>query len=780
MLKKYVSAESLEIISKSRSYFSSIANRIKYVDNLFIPSKQEIERINENLKEFYKCHSLGISPTLSVTENLEEILDKVEKRIVLDIKDFIELSKLFHNLKNLKQTYSVLKDNLEFPHIIDNTLDIISYDSELQTYGKTFKDEESLYDECDKELYDVRRNINGVLNDLKKINDRLRKEYGDLILDEHPYRDGFDLLPVNASDQSKVKGIVFSRSASGKTSYILPFEVIELNNKLEDLKTEEKKIIYRILKNLTDKLFEKHFELTRQYKLYNDFFDVYYAKATFGMVNGFSLAIIDKNDDDLKLNSLFHPFIEKDKRVANSLFLNKFNKRVMLLSGPNAGGKTVLLKSIDICLTLARLGFPINCQDDSIIPLIDSSYLIFGDGESVKTNESKFSSHLGLLKEIIKDANSDALILIDEICSGTSPKEGESLAMAIIDKLLEKKCFVFVSTHFDSLKKYGLNNRNICNANMGFNFDSLTPNYKLIFNSTGLSYSFECAKHVGISEEIINKAKEYLKNNQTQLEELEEKLNRQIDTNKKKEEQLNKDIEIYNKLKERETKLIEENQRLQDEINTKANNKIEKLIQDKMAELESIFKNSDSLDFKTYSKLRGQLENLLPNKSKETNIITSKNKVVSQKEIKEGDVVTFKGIDGCIVEKINGNKVKISVRGVSYQTTLEEIYLSNPLYKDIPSDLGKINVSTKNIGENFTLSLNIIGCTVDEAKDKVKQYLSDCLAKKVKSCKIVHGSGTFALRSAVREILNKEKFVESYRSGVEGEGGMGATVVFFK
>ena len=440
----------------------------------------------------------------------------------------------------------------------------------------------------------------------------------------------------------------------------------------------------------------------------------------------------------------------------------------MLISGPNAGGKTVALKTIGTLAYLTKLAIPLNVAEDSEIGIFNNIYLDIGDNQSIESNLSTFSSHISNISYILKNVTNKDLILFDELCNGTDPKEGEALSIAISKYLIEKKVISVISSHYTLLKKFGLDNKNVLNASFIFDEKKIKPTFKLILGVSGKSYGFLIANKFGIAQDIINDAKaifeeNYMSDETRRIELLEEKEREIV----KKEEKL-KEYEIKmskvqsdidkekNKLSIRETKLKE--QKIND---------FDEILDKKYREINHIYD-----EFVKEKNAKKALEKL----SKISIEENTENEVLNV-----GDSVLIKNIETRgVISDIRKNKVKvIDDSGFTFQTTLDnlkKIKVANPTKKISSIDIDDKILNAKQISS----SLNLIGYHTYEGVEALKDYLAEAYNKKLSNVKIIHGFGSGKLREALHQELRKNSFVESFSLGNETNGGNGATIVKLK
>ena len=578
-------------------------------------------------------------------------------------------------------------------------------------------------------------------------------------------RDGTFVLPISSSYKNNINGLVLDMSASGQTTFIEPLEIVNLENSKHILEIQEKEEVNRILKELTNFVIKEEDLLIKNDKIigYLDFLSakVHYAKEIDGIVP------ILSDKQEIKLYLARHPLLDKKTVVANDFILGN-EKTLMVISGPNAGGKTVALKTVSILAYMTKLGLPISAESNSVVGFFRKIYIDIGDSQSIENNLSTFSAHISILSVLLKYISSKDLVVIDELGNGTDPKEGEALSMAVAEFLLDKKCLTLISSHYNLLKQFGLANPKVLSASFIFDEKLIEPTFKIIYDVTGKSYGFKIARKYGLNNSIVNRAekiyeKNFIDNEDRKLQILEDKernIHEKIEDLKQKQKELDK---FQNELSKKSAAL---------------NLKEEKLKERKIEDFD------DYMDSKI-----DEINNIVEefkasNKTKSNDYIDKINSLSLTKKKNEklsvGDYVEIKsiGMTGQII-RLNGKKVTITTGdGLNLNTDIDKCEKINKpaTYKPKPSNLDQLIYGKKPISS----SLNLVGYHIDEGIDALDTYLSECFARGIKSVKIIHGFGTGQLRNAIHEHLKTLKYVKSFKLGDETNGGSGATIVTLK
>ena len=619
-------------------------------------------------------------------------------------------------------------------------------------------------------LKEIRGKIRKVETNLEQKVATLSLTYSAYLNDENPtIRDGHLVLPVKTTEKSKVLGIVYDVSSSGATTFIEPMEIVQLNNELTALHIEEQEECRKILKALTALVLLQEGEIIHNNKIIGEL-DFLSAKAQYmGEID----AIIPERSSKQIVDFIDarHPLIDKDKVVANSYHLDE-EKRIVIISGPNAGGKTVSLKTVGLLVMMHQSGLALPIKKGTI-GFFKNIYIDIGDNQSLSDNLSTFSAHMSNIAHIISVVKGKDLVLLDELGTGTDPKEGEALALSVTKYLESKHALAMISSHFEALKEYAFLSENLENSSMIFNEELLLPTYKFKYAAPGHSYALDVASRYGIPPELVKEAKDYLSSSshnesqellfilQKKIEEaslLEEEL-------KKKEKEL---LALEKKLDNQEKLLKEKREQLLEDVNEEKLRIIEKAKKE-VNEIISALSNGD-LKLHEVIELKAKLEELEDN---EDEIL------IYNEEINVGDYVSIPSLNlNGLVKKIKGEKAIISSdSGMTLTVSIDKLHKIDR--KVSTTKVKKSESYDSLIQLNVGLELNIIGLHVDEAKDAITKYLDNCRIKHFKVVRIIHGFGSGALRKLTHEILSTQKDL-SFRLGQANEGGGGATVVTFK
>ena len=712
----------------------------------------------------------GAIPILS-SFDLEEFINTALKGGVLTALDLdhiatdvLTANKLNNFFKKADKT-----QYFELVTLVNKLYDISELEHKIH---KVIAPNLNIKDDASPKLRDIRNQIRKKEMDVRQIANRLIRIYHDYLSEDTiTIRNDHYVLPVDTAHKNLVPGVIHDISDSGQTTFIEPQEMVQLMNQICVLHIEEKEEIYQLLKMLTLEVVQYSGQISSNNKLIGEL-DFISAKSEYANAHDCYVATFVK-ERMIDFKGARHPLIPADQVVANDFRFDE-NQRLIVISGPNAGGKTVALKTLGLLVMMSQMGLAIPTKEAGTLSFFPRIYADIGDNQSLSDNLSTFAAHVSNLSTITHFVTSKDLVLLDELGTGTSPNEGEALALAVSDFLLNKKCFAFISSHFERMKEYAYRREGVTNAMMVFDEQKLLPTYILKIGFPGRSYGLEMANRYRLDKEVVDIAKKYLdETGNKSVSDVIDKLNAVLHNN----EEISKQLEKERRLLEGKTRDIEHKNQVLAEKKENLLADVEetrtKMIEEARKQINEILRTLNKPDVKQHELIEAKTK--LKQLEEDTDVF------VSNEPIQIGDYaeVAGLGIVGKVV-KINKDKVElISADGMTLKSTLNKL-------KKVAKSPGKSTNNKKNTDDfilsktNVKLELNIIGKHVDEAMPEVEKYLDDCRLKHFKQVRIIHGMGTGALRDAVRDYLDKCDFVDSYRYGDQHEGATGATVVILK
>ena len=619
-------------------------------------------------------------------------------------------------------------------------------------------------DNATPELKDIRREMRRIENEMQSLIASISFRYQAYLNDDNvTIRDGHFVLPVKTSDKSKVNGIIYDVSDSGATTFIEPLEVVQVNNKLTSLKVEENEEIRKILKNLTNLVLLQESEIINNNLIIGEL-DFLNAKSLYAIDINAQIADLSSNLV-IDLKKVRHPLIDPKKVVSNNYYIDE-DKRIVIISGPNAGGKTVSLKTVGLLVLMNQCGLALPVSS-ATLGFFNNIYIDIGDNQSLSDNLSTFSAHMSHIKEITELAKGKDLILLDELGTGTDPKEGEAIAISVVKFIEHKHCFAMISSHFEALKEYAFLSKNIENSSMIFDEEKLMPTYIFHLGAPGHSYALDVASRFGLDKDIILNAREFLSHqNMDESKSLIAILQKKVEENERlnKELQIEKDKleKLEKKLKVEEANIKEKRENLLKEVNIEKRELIEKTKKE-ISEIISSLNNGDL-----------KLHEIIELKKKVEDLEIVEEKTIFNEDIKVGDYISYPSLDlEGTVKSISGDNANvISSNGFIFKAPLVNLHKIEKTAKEKKKEHQTYQIDIKG---GLGLELNIIGLRKEEAEIALAKYLDDCLLHHLSTVRIIHGFGSGVLRKMTHSYCDRMHF--KYRSGDEHEGGSGATVV---
>jgi DNA mismatch repair protein MutS2 len=588
------------------------------------------------------------------------------------------------------------------------------------------------------------------------------------------------VIPVKQEYRGHYGGIIHDQSASGQTLFIEPQAIVQLNNQLQEIRVKEQLEIERILAELS--AFVAEFEqelLTIVYVLAE--LDFMFSKARYAHKIKASKPLINQ-DGRIALYKARHPLIPKEEVVANDVMLGK-EFTTIVITGPNTGGKTVTLKTVGLSVLMAQAGLQIPALDGSEVAVFDAVYADIGDEQSIEQSLSTFSSHMVNIVDILKKVDFNSLVLFDELGAGTDPQEGAALAISILDEVYQRGARVIATTHYPELKAYGYNRPGVVNASVEFDVETLSPTYKLLIGVPGRSNAFEISKRLGLSDHVIEHARNQISADTNQIENMIASLeksrrdaeNDRIEANDylKNAEKLHKDIQnqmitFY----EQKDSMLEKAQEKAAELVEKAKAEAEYIIRD-LRKLR-IEKNAEVKEHELIE-ARKRLEEATPKTKKSTKNISANKKAHTYAPGDEVKVLTFDQ-KGTLLEQASDKQWVVQIGILKMKVDEKDLeYINTPKQKEI-----KPVAVVKGKDFHVSLELDLRGERYENALMRVEKYIDDALLAGYPRVSIIHGKGTGALRQGVTEYLKNHRSVKRARFGDAGEGGIGVTIVEFK
>ncbi|MFB0918878.1 MAG: endonuclease MutS2 [Clostridiaceae bacterium] len=647
--------------------------------------------------------------------------------------------------------------------------------------------EDELYDNASPKLSTIRRSFKEKSSSVKdRIQSLVRSNSKYLQESLYTIRGDRYVLPVKAEHKGSVPGLIHDQSSSGQTLFIEPMSLVTLNNELKELLLKDKAEVERILRELSSKVTDSYEAVKRNSDIVYEF-DSIFAKAKYAERTDSTCPVI-KTDGTFELISARHPLIDEKKVIASTIYLGE-KYTSLVITGPNTGGKTVTLKTVGLLHAMALSGILIPVNEGSHISFFNEIYADIGDEQSIEQSLSTFSSHMTNIVKIMEKADSDSLVLFDELGAGTDPTEGAALAIAILEELRERNTRVIATTHYSELKAYAMRTEGVENASVEFDVDSLRPTYRLLIGVPGKSNAFLISKRLGLSDDIIDKSRSLISEDSLKFEDLIENLQK---SNLTAKEDAQKSSTIRRELEEKQREL--------DDKLSKIDTLREKQLEDAKREARSILRDvkeeADDI-LKTLRKLEmsGQTGNIRQELEDSrqrlrdtydllevsTDIDKSSKEVDSKilSRIKPGVELFHEGIGQRVTVLTNpdsNNNVMVQAGIIKLSANAADLKVTKEMKSDIKKKKKEVSLNLKSV----PLSIDLRGLDAEEAALRTDRYLDEASMAGLSEVTVIHGVGTGVLKRRISELLRNHPHVKKYRRGEYGEGGMGVTMVEVK
>lgn len=710
----------------------------------------------------------------------------------LSMSELLKLASFLDNVSRIK-TYGK-KEREDFPNdSLDAYFEGLTPMTQLANeINRCILSEEEMADDASPRLKSIRRSklstnekIHSQLTSM--VNGAYRTFLQDAVI---TMRDNRYCIPVKAEYKSQVSGMVHDQSSTGSTFFIEPAAVVNLNNQLKELDLQEQEEIEVILSDLSSQAAVHTSELAADQKIMTTL-DFIFAKAKLAMEQNATEPIFN-TEHYIQIRKGRHPLLDKKKAVPIDVRLGK-DFDLLVITGPNTGGKTVSLKTVGLFTLMGQAGLHIPALDRSELSIFSEVYADIGDEQSIEQSLSTFSSHMTRVVHILQHADADSLCLFDELGAGTDPTEGAALAIAILNYLHDRGIRTMATTHYSELKIYALSTNFVENACCEFDVETLRPTYRLLIGIPGKSNAFAISSKLGLSDEIINAAKEQISKEDESFEDVIADLEQSRVTIEKEQQEIAEYKERIRTLQEQLQRKNEKIDQAKDKILRDANEKARAILQEAKDVADETIRDFNkagaSADIKELEKKRQKVRDKINEKNGKLALGNNQKKPANQKtvdpkKLKKGDSVkiismNLKGIVNTLPDARGNLFVQCGI--MRMQTNINDLVPVKEETITAPA-LQRTNTGKLKMSKSFSVSseINLLGCTVDEAIAKLDKYLDDAYLAHLPSVRVVHGKGTGALRSAVQSHLKRLKYVKEYRLGEYGEGDAGVTIVTFK
>ncbi len=720
-------------------------------------------------------------------------LRSLEIGSTLSIPELLKIAGLLDNVNRIKAYGRTVRDDEKETSLTDYFERLEPLTPLANEINRCILSEEEIADDASPGLKHVRRSIALIGEKIHSqltsmVNGSYRSYLQDAVI---TMRDNRYCIPVKSEYKSQVPGMVHDQSSTGSTFFIEPAAIVNLNNQLKELTIKEKEEIEAVLASLSSQAAESISEISEDQKIMT-FLDFVFAKASLAMEENATMPLFNQ-EHYINIRKGRHPLLSPKKVVPIDIHLGK-DFDLLVVTGPNTGGKTVSLKTVGLFTLMGQAGLHIPALDRSELSIFTEVFADIGDEQSIEQSLSTFSSHMTSIVSILQKADENSLCLFDELGAGTDPTEGAALAIAILDHIHTRGIRTMATTHYSELKVYALSTDFVENACCEFNVETLAPTYRLLIGIPGKSNAFAISQKLGLPDYIIQAAKEQINAEDKSFEDLLTDLENSRLTIEKERLEIASYKEEIKTLKERLQTKNEKIDSAKEKILREANEKAREILQDaKNVADETIRvyqKAGPNASLKDLEKTRDRLRGEIGKKNEKLALKTQepkKGRQIKPEQLKIGDSVKIlsMGLNGT-VSSLPDHKGNLFVQcGIMRsQANVKDLVYADAeaapaasVLQRKPSSAGKVKMS-----KSFSISpeINLLGKTVDEALAELDKYLDDAYLAHLSTVRVVHGKGTGALRSAVQSHLKRVKYVKSYRLGEYGEGDAGVTIVTFK
>ena len=716
---------------------------------------------------------------------------------VLSMEELLKTARLLQCVEDLKK-YDSDTAGETGDALSELFLRLISLSPLKNEINRCIKSEEEMADDASSDLKRIRNSfatvsgrIHSQLNHM--VNQSLRSYLQDAIITKRGDR---YCIPVKSEYKSQVPGIVHDQSSTGSTFFIEPAAIVELNNQLNSLKREEDDEIRRILAALSSKLAEDAGIFNEDQRSIT-MLDFIFAKAKYALKLN-AMKPVYNTEGRIRLRSARHPLLDPAKAVPIDVSLGD-EYDLLIVTGPNTGGKTVSLKTVGLLCLMGQAGLHIPAADRSELSLFGDIFADIGDEQSIEQSLSTFSSHMSNIVWILKKAKHDSLVLFDELGAGTDPVEGAALATAILDRLHKQHIRTMATTHYSELKIYALSTDGVENAGCEFNVETLSPTYRLLTGIPGKSNAFAIASKLGLSDEIIDSASQYLSNEAesfenviSDLQEKRLKLEAELAEFSKEKESLEARIR---ELTERESRLESQKEKILNNAREEAKELLQEAKEVADETIRAFNNQGNQMKIQTMEKKRSNVREWLSKQDEALYKDTLKRNKAEKKDSTGAALKASEALPGTTVHVLSmdmdaeivnapdkdGN-VQVRCGIITTRVPLDELVKTELSDKQIEQNRPRKTQPKLDLSKASHISseINVLGCTVDEAIARIDKYLDDAYMSHTDKVRIVHGKGTGALRKGIHDYLRFNSIVAHYELAAHGEGDAGVTIVSFK
>ena len=714
--------------------------------------------------------------SISATKDIAATCKRLEMGADLNIEEFLLLKRVIFASRELKKFYDNL-ENVRLDHLA-NWFEKLHDFPHLQGNLQAINEAGFIENFASEELARIRRKIHDSESQVRDVLQELLKQKAQMLTEGIvASRNGRQVLPVKNTYRNKIAGVVHDISASGNTVYIEPREVVKLSEEIASLRADERYEMMRILQELSERVRPHAAEIANDAWIIGRL-DLIRAKVRFIQETGAVVPQVSE-EQEIQLLHVRHPLVKN--AVANDVHFGK-DLTAIVITGPNTGGKTIMLKTLGLTQVMAQSGLPILADKGSRVGIFEEIFADIGDEQSIEQSLSTFSSHMTNIVDILGKVNQNSLLLLDELGAGTDPQEGAALAMSILEDLRLRQVKTMATTHYPELKAYGIETAYVQNASMEFDTASLRPTYRFMQGVPGRSNAFEIAKRLGLSDVIVGDASKQI-DQDNDVNRIIEQLEEQTLESRKRLENIRQVEQENLKMNRALKKLYNElNREKETELN-KAREQAAEIVELALAESDDILKNLHSksqLKPHEIIEAKAKLKKLAPEK-----VDLSKNKVLQKAKKKRapkvGDdiIVLSYGQRGTLTNQLKDGRWEAQV-GLIKMTLEEKEFDLVQAQQEAPVKKKQVNVVKRAGGKGPQARLDLRGKRYEEAMEALDAFIDQALLNNMAQVDIIHGIGTGVIREGVTKYLQRNKQVKSFGYAPQNAGGSGATIVTFK
>lgn len=739
----------------------------------------KVDKIRQAFAEMKEMQELFVEHphfSISATKDIAATCKRLEMGADLNIEEFLLLKRVIFASRELKNFYDNL-ENVRLDHLA-NWFEKLHDFPHLQGNLQAINEAGFIENFASEELARIRRKIHDSESQVRDVLQDLLKQKAQMLTEGIiASRNGRQVLPVKNTYRNKIAGVVHDISASGNTVYIEPREVVKLSEEIASLRADERYEMMRILQELSERVRPHAAEIANDAWIIGHL-DLIRAKVRFIQETGAVVPQVSEGQE-IQLLHVRHPLVQN--AVANDVHFGK-DLTAIVITGPNTGGKTIMLKTLGLTQLMAQSGLPILADKGSRVGIFEEVFADIGDEQSIEQSLSTFSSHMTNIVDILGKVNQNSLLLLDELGAGTDPQEGAALAMSILEDLRLRQVKTMATTHYPELKAYGIETSYVQNASMEFDTASLRPTYRFMQGVPGRSNAFEIAKRLGLSDVIVGDASKQI-DQDNDVNRIIEQLEEQTLESRKRLENIRQVEQENLKMNRALKKLYNElNREKETELN-KAREQAAEIVELALAESDDILKNLHSksqLKPHEIIEAKAKLKKLAPEK-----VDLSKNKVLQKAKKKRapkvGDdiIVLSYGQRGTLTNQLKDGRWEAQV-GLIKMTLEEKEFDLVQAQQEAPVKKKQVNVVKRAAGKGPQARLDLRGKRYEEAMEALDAFIDQALLNNMAQVDIIHGIGTGVIREGVTKYLQRNKQVKSFGYAPQNAGGSGATIVTFK